>query len=297
MKLLALLLITINFSLSAKEKNEKKNPVEINSAVDQRLEKEELLKFSSFSLLAHKQNYLLPVTYNFKPNNVPNETLRSKEIDTGLDRVMRIETKFQLSFKFPLLSKVFAEDDGVWAAYTQLSFWQVYNQNSSRPFRESNYEPEIFYIKRTDVILGGLSLNAFVLGIVHQSNGQTDNLSRSWNRVYGTTIFSRNHFALALKAWYRVPDGSRDENPDLQDYIGRFEARLAYSNAGWTYSILARNSLKDDYKGYSELGISFPMDRNLKGFLQYANGYGESLLDYNTNTHRIGLGFIISEII
>lgn len=267
------------------------------TAAEERYEQEDLLKFQNFSLLAHKQNYLLPVTYNFNPNNGPNEKLRARGIDTGLDRVMRFETKFQLSFKFPLGSSLFFDDDRLWAGYTQLSFWQVYNQNSSRPFRESNYEPELFYFKKTNFSLGKLKLDGMTLGFVHQSNGQTENLSRSWNRAYLLFVFSLEHFVMTFKPWYRFSDGAKDDNPDIEKYLGHFEIRLAYRNAGWTYSLLLRNVLKNDFKGFRELAVSIPFDNNLKWFIQYANGYGESLLDYSSSTNRIGIGLIVSDFL
>ncbi|PIP91314.1 MAG: phospholipase [Bdellovibrionales bacterium CG12_big_fil_rev_8_21_14_0_65_38_15] len=268
-----------------------------STAAETRLDNEELLQLSRFTLLAHKQNYLLPVTYNFKPNNEPNDRLKARGIDTGLDRVMRIESKFQLSFKFPIASSVFLDDDGIWAAYTQLSYWQVYNQNSSRPFRESNYEPEIFYRKRNDIKFFNINFDAFMVGLVHQSNGQTENLSRSWNRIYFTGLFSIDHFALAIKTWYRVPDGANDDNPQLEKYMGKFELRFAYRNADWVYSLLLRNSFEGKNRGYREVGITIPINNKINGFLQYANGYGESLLDYYVSTNRIGLGIIVSDLL
>ncbi len=268
-----------------------------STAAETRLNNEELLKLSRFSLLAHKQNYLLPVTYNFRPNNESNDRLKVRGIDTGLDRVMRIETKFQLSFKFPIATKIFTENDGIWAAYTQLSYWQVYNQNSSRPFRESNYEPEIFYMKRNDLKLYNINFDAFIFGIIHQSNGQTENLSRSWNRIFLTGLFSYGHFAMALKSWYRIPDGVNDDNPQLEKYMGKFELGFAYKNADWVYSLLIRNSFEGKNRGYREIGISIPLNKKIKGFVQYANGYGESLLDYYVSTNRIGLGVIVSDLL
>jgi phospholipase A1 len=56
-------------------------------------------------------------------------------------RISTTEAKFQLSFKL----RLWTTDDrrwGVWAAYTQQNQWQVYNDNISRPFRETNYMPE-----------------------------------------------------------------------------------------------------------------------------------------------------------
>lgn len=281
-------LLLISFSLVAQDEP---------TVVEQRIQKEEFLRIHNLSLLAHRPNYLLPITYNFRPNNKPYEDLRARGIDTGLDRVMRIETKFQLSFKFSIGKDLFTQTDSLWAAYTQQSYWQVYNQNSSRPFRESNYEPEIFYFNKTDLKFGDFKFDGFTLGFVHQSNGQTEFLSRSWNRVYLTFVFSTPHFALAIKPWYRFSDGAKDDNPDIADYYGNFEMRLAYTNAGWTYSLLLRSVLKDDFKGYRELGISFPLDDGLKGFIQYANGYGESMLDYQSSTNRVGVGVIVSDFL
>ena len=64
-----LLLILFVFSAFAED---------IPSAAGSRLDQEESIRFQNFTLLAHKQNYLLPVTYNFKPNNRPYELMRSR---------------------------------------------------------------------------------------------------------------------------------------------------------------------------------------------------------------------------
>ena len=77
-------------------------------------------------LSPHKANYILHVTYSC--------------IDTG-DGRKNYETKFQMSLKQRLL-KFYG-----WAfyfAFTQKSFWQVYDLDNSRPFRENNFNPEFF---------------------------------------------------------------------------------------------------------------------------------------------------------
>ena len=82
----------------------------------------------------------------------------------------------------------------LWAAYTQLSFWQVYNTEFSSPFRETNYEPEILLNYRTDTDLWGLRSRFIQVGLNHQSNGRGRPLSRSWNRFMANFGFERDDF-------------------------------------------------------------------------------------------------------
>jgi Outer membrane phospholipase A len=49
------------------------------------------------------------------------------------------ELVFQLSFKLKLLH--WPDDGGLYVGYTQKSFWQAYNAQDSRPFRETDYNP------------------------------------------------------------------------------------------------------------------------------------------------------------
>lgn len=53
------------------------------------------------------------------------------------------EAQFQLSIKFPLLVNLFNDTFDVYEAYTNRSFWQMYDGDSA-PFRETDHEPEIW---------------------------------------------------------------------------------------------------------------------------------------------------------
>ena len=60
---------------------------------------------------------------------------------------------------------------------------------------------------------------------MHQSNGQSLPLSRSWNRAYLMTGMELdNRWAVNARLWKRIGESaSSDDNPDISDYIGRGE--------------------------------------------------------------------------
>lgn len=77
---------------------------------------------------------------------------------------------------------------------------------------------------------------ALVIGIEHESNGRTQALSRSWNRVYVNFLYEHSNFALSFKPWVRLSEDEKrfdldprgDDNPDIEDYMGHYELNMAY---------------------------------------------------------------------
>lgn len=51
------------------------------------------------------------------------------------------------------------------------------------------------------------------------------------------------------------------------------------------------------HHGAIELGFTFPLWGKLRGYAQYTSGYGESLIDYNHNQQRIGLGIALTNLL
>ena len=110
-------------------------------------------------------------------------------------------------------------------------------------------------------------------------------------------------WALAIKPWYRLPEDEKtnagdphgDDNPNILKYMGHGELTMAYRTNGNTFSAVWRNNLRSDNRGAIELGWSFPLFRRLKGYVQYFNGYGESLIDYDAYSNRIGAGFLLTD--
>ncbi|XOZ32230.1 phospholipase A [Halomonadaceae bacterium KBTZ08] len=131
----------------------------------------------------HRRNYLLPITSASTPNQVPRTPAHPpRPHDETLEKE---EAKFQLSFRLPLLTGVLDGPNRLWFGYTQLAFWQLYNTDESSPFREINFEPEIFLTHELDWDLGPGSIEMISIGFNHESNGRAEPFSRSWNRLKG----------------------------------------------------------------------------------------------------------------
>lgn len=261
------------------------------SILDKREKSVKESNVNPFSISQYRQNYLLPITHVKSPNPISVNGLTNENIDN-------FEAKYQISVNMPLL---LMDDDasGVFFGVTLLSFWQVFNDETSKPFRENNYEPEVYYQWQTDWDLFGYRFNQFNVGLNHQSNGQSGLKSRSWNRIYATAIFSDVNSLYYLKTWYRLPEDEKtfeldptgDDNPDISDFIGRTEFGLGFNMGKVNLLTKVTNNLSlNKNRGSIELNLTYPINDRYDWLLQYFNGYGDSLIDYNRHQQRIGFG-------
>ncbi len=249
----------------------------------------------SGSFVGHRPMYILPFSYMKNANREPtNPRLGATDYDYGIDNQ---EAKYQISFKVPLLTGWLDDRTTLWFGYTQKSFWQVYNTDDSAPFRETNYEPEVFVRYETNYELGPGRLNGVTLGFNHESNGQSEPRSRSWNRIVGSAAYSYDRWLFILQPWYRLPeDDSEDDNEDIERYLGYANYMAIYKwSEDRTLSMKLMNNLRSDNKTSIELGYSFPMGDTINGYVHYYNGYGESLIDYNERIQRIGIGVMLND--
>lgn len=254
-------------------------------------------------LTPHNRNYLMPVSYLGDPNEEPyREAI--PEFNAGRE-LNSTEIKFQLSLKFNIINDLLLEDDSIHFGFTALSFWQAYNSDVSAPFRETNYEPELFWTAPIDWRPLGLNANVMSIGFSHQSNGQTGSLSRSWNRIYANFTWEKNRWVFSLKPWWRIPEDEKedrlqaegDDNPDIEKFMGHFEFTTLYRKRNQEFSLMLRNNLRSENRGAVQLDYTFPLWRGIRGFAQYFNGYGESLIDYNANVERFGVGILLSDLL
>lgn len=272
--------------------------VVVASPLEVRIKDESETMLADFVLTPHKPNYILPISYNQNPNDI-------LALEIGDERLSldNNEVQFQVSLKVPVASNIFASEWDIYGAYTGRSFWQAYNNDASSPFRDTNHEPEAWLSRPLEFQWRGLSAKGLRLGFVHQSNGRSQLLSRSWNRVYADFIFQVDDFSFSFKPWYRIDedekadrgDPSGDDNPDIEDYMGKFELLSAYKVGQHTFSLMLRNNLKSDNYGAADLSWSFPINDKMKGYVKYFNGYGETLLDYNHRSNRLSVGFVVAD--
>ncbi len=234
-----------------------------------------------FGLYPYRKNYLLPVTYDLNKSD---------------DR-SSFETSFQFSIEKPISYNFFKLGESISAAYTQKSFWQT--SSNSSPFRETNYKPEVFvqFPYENSETLKGLKIS-----LMHESNGRNNEYSRSWNRIYLESYLQLSDFFLIPRVWYRIPEKSEeDDNPDINKYYGYGDITLLYPYKKHNFELMLRNNLRvnSQNKGAAQLNWTFPLAEflstsNSYGFLQIFSGYGNSLIDYNRESHKIGFGIAFS---
>ncbi len=268
-----------------------------NNSVDKRIFFEQQTSSNPFAILPHKPNYILPYTYS-KPSEAPyGNHLQGEKFDD-------IEIKFQVSLKYIVYENLFIDDLNVHTAFTSTSWWQAYNKDISAPFRESNYEPEIIFIYNKPWSLIGIPVFRSSLSLNHQSNGKAGHLSRSWNRVIGSITSATDTFAWKARVWWRIPeekkdsptDVSGDDNQDIEKYLGYGDFgllwKLPYQN---NLDMLIRNNLRSENKGAIQIGWSFPLHKHLRGYVEFFNGYGESLIYYDQHVSRFGFGIKLTD--
>lgn len=270
-----------------------------SGAVSDRIKAERREAFNPYVLTAHKHNFVLPVSYS---SSVNTGVYEQNEIPLS-NGLLPEEVKFQISLKTQLNENdLLFKNDSLFLGITLEAWWQLYSNDLSSPFRETNYQPELFYMKpMLWGPFGGSTTLAF--GLEHQSNGKVQGLSRSWNRLYTMLVFEHGSYVFSIKPWYRLPEQEKespqdpkgDDNPDILDFMGNGEVGISWRDEKYEVAFHGRLNPSTG-KGAMDLGVTFPLFAKFRGFVEYFNGYGDSLIDYNHFQQRIGLGVALSNL-
>ena len=210
--------------------------------------------------------------------------------------------KFQVSLKFRLFNPdtqtPFLEK--LYFAYSQTSIWAI--GSSSKPFYDSSYRPSLFFLE-DDVSLWPFrkwSRLGFQAGLEHESNGKDGTASRSIIIGYVRPTFAlpfgdRYFVSISPKIYSYI---EKEDNPDIPYYRGYSDVlvKVGETDGIQLATTLRKGTGQDPYS--VQLDLSYPLKTaalgNFGGYLhlQYFNGYGESLIDYNRKVRsqfRIGL--------
>lgn len=202
------------------------------------------------------------------------------------------DVRFQVSIAQKLTKSTLPLGTYIFLMYTQQVSWDVFKK--SMPMHDFTFNPGIGLVKplfTRDRYLGNVTLL-----IEHMSNGRDSVQSRSWNRIsLGGNIMITENVCVDGKVWIPIVDG--ENNRDILKYVGIFQGGVTVMSRnrklGGSLHFVKRNTWRFSYNTILEL-FWRPWDRaNQYFFLQWYNGYGENLLDYNHFHNRLRVGIVI----
>ncbi|MEN8302877.1 MAG: phospholipase A [Campylobacterota bacterium] len=250
-----------------------------------------------FGLKPHYVNYLLPFGY----------TDNSYRSYVESDEYGDIEAELQVSFKINIGNDLFGLDEKYYLSYSHRAFWQIYETSS--PFRETNYNPEMFVVFPISDRSSSLNMRSVTLAYSHLSNGQgqthdeslytygyedPNNRSRGLDNFYINFTFQHETLITDFKIWTPPIESKEDsDNPDIMDYIGYAKLKFSYFWGKNMFTLMGRGNPRTG-KGALEATYSYPLVNGTYLYAKVFTGYGESLIDYNNNITKFALGFSFS---
>lgn len=200
--------------------------------------------------------------------------------------------KFQISVAQRLTKSVLPWHTYLYLFYTQKCFWNVLEK--SFPMTDLNFNPGIGLTK--PLFVKDRFIGKFSLIIEHESNGRDSIQSRSWNRIsLAANILIDPTVMIHGKFWIPFIDG--ENNRDLLDYYGIYQYGISYMarNKRFEASLILtkRRGWNFNFNTILEVSYKIRNQDNQYLFLQYYNGYGEGLLDYNQFKSQLRVGIVI----
>ena len=202
------------------------------------------------------------------------------------------DVKFQISIAQRITKTTLPLNSYLFLAFTMKTLWNVFED--SMPMRDLNFNPGIgwsfpFFSK-------GRYAGKFTLLLEHESNGRDSIASRSWNKISFCASTMVNEWLMVhSKFWIPIVDGQH--NKDILKYSGIFQGGFAVTTPnkkfGWALTLIKRRGWNLNFNTILEFNWKFLENSNQYLFVQYYNGYGENLLDYNRFHSRVRVGIVI----
>lgn len=207
------------------------------------------------------------------------------------------DLKLQFSFKYRL-----ARTFSFYFAYSQLMIWDIYKE--SKPFEEVNYKPEFFYR-----LLENQSdfFQSVDIGWLHTSNGQSDEESRSVDRLFLRTNLvtkvRRHQVGAVLMAYTSYNEDAT--NDDIVNHMGYWDAtffitdliRIEGQRLDLELRTFAGSKVINFDQGGYQVGFVYRVGSdsfNPSFYLQRFEGYNEYLLHYDKRRSEWRLGLMLS---
>lgn len=200
--------------------------------------------------------------------------------------------KFQISVSQRLTRSTLPWNTYLYLFYTQKVFWNVLEK--SFPMTDLNFNPGIGLAK--PLFVKNRFIGQVIFALEHESNGRDGDASRSWNKIsLGANIMIDPNLVVHGKAWIPIVDGGN--NRDILDYSGIYQVGMQmYSNNrrfGGSVVLVKRRGWRLNYNTTVEFFWRVRRRDNQYLFVQYYNGYGEGLLEYNKFHSTIRAGIVI----
>ena len=202
------------------------------------------------------------------------------------------DVKFQISFQQRLTKSVLPWNTYLYLFYTQKAMWNVFER--SLPFHDLNFNPGIGLSRY--IILKNQLVGKVTMMIEHESNGRDGTASRSWNKIsWAGEAYVSPYLMAHAKFWIPIIDGQY--NKDILKYMGvsqaGFQAKSTDDKWVLDMTLVKRKGWNLNFNTIVQLGYRINHNSNQFIMLQYYNGYGESMLDYNQYHSRIRFGLLI----
>ncbi len=219
----------------------------------------------------------------------------------GYNQERNVDARFQISFKYrpfdpeARVAQFIPFSSNLYFAYTQTSIWDIGGDSS--PFKDTSYRPSIYY--KWAGAGRGVRPDEWKAGLEHESNGQTDEDSRSINMAFFRPTwnfdFAHGRRLTLMPKFYQYLEKS--DNNNIERYRGFVDWQARYGREdGAILTALYRQGTGGYAMG--QFDLSYPISDKIFGrtgtfiHFQLLSGYGETLIDYNQARDtqlRIGL--------
>lgn len=223
----------------------------------------------------YKDNYFI-----FGPSMGPRPTKENTNV------------KFQISIAQRLTRTTLPWGTYLYLFYSQKCFWNVLE--NSMPMTDLNFNPGIGLTK--PLFVKNRYIGKLTFLIEHESNGRDSTASRSWNKIaLAANVMLTNNLMVHGKIFIPIVDG--ENNRDIIHYTGFWQAgaQILSNDRRWMggITVMKRNQWNLNANVIVDVAYRLFNNANQYIFMQYYNGYGEGLLEYNKFHSQLRVGILI----